>query len=108
MRPHPFSTVLLFPTVTEPNICCTEILAIGYSLFSRESVENSFSQTSELVKRFHKCVVEEREYLEKDWDSLMELPPHSSRRRSLGHDSQESPSMTQYDSFVLGAVTGTT
>ena len=37
-------------------------------------------QINQLVMHFHKCVMEGEEYVEKDWESLMELPPHFSRR----------------------------
>jgi len=39
-----------------------------------------FSQTSPLVKYFHSCLMSGEEYEEKEWDSLMELPPHSSKK----------------------------
>lgn len=55
-------------------------------------------QTNELVKRFHDCLKNREEYEEKEWDSLMELPPRG-RRQSFGPGSQNSPSKPAYASF---------
>ena len=62
---------------------------------------NFLWQTNELVKKFHQCVIENRDYEEEDWDSLMELPPHSSRRQHSGSGSQQSPSKTMQASSSL-------
>ena len=51
--------------------------------FQESNVTNPL-QTSALVKHFHSCVLAGEEYEENDWDSLIELPPHSSRKKAGG------------------------
>ena len=52
--------------------------------FLEDASTLKFLQTSALVKHFHSCVLKGEEYEEKDWESLMELPPHSSRKKAGG------------------------